>query len=469
GEEIELTVESLAYGGQGVARLDGFVVLLEKGALPGSRVRARVFRRKKGFAQARVVEVLEESQETIEAPCQHFGVCGGCATQNLNYDEQLRQKQAQVADLFGRMGGYSDLEIRPIIGCGETYNYRNKMEFTFSNRAWVVDKDDIETAPDRALGLHVPGRYDKVLDIQECWLQHPIANGILKLAKARAWELGLKPWDVKEHTGFLRHLVIRVAQAHTDSPQVMVNLVTSREAPQSLKPLADDLVAAFPEVVSVVNNINTRPASVAFGEWEIVLHGKPTITEQLLGRNYDISANSFFQTNSRQAEVLYEQIIAACDLGGDEVVYDLFCGTGTIGITLAGQAREVAGFEMVESAVDDAARNALLNEVFNTRFFAADLGTRYFSIHSKRLQKQISPPDVVVIDPPRAGAHPRLIPEIVTLNPRKVVYVSCNPATQVRDVRLLADQGYRLSWAQPVDMFPHTPHIENICVLEKKT
>ncbi len=467
GEELELTVDSLAYGGQGVARHDGFVVFIEKGALPGSRVRALITKRRKGFAEARVLEVLNESQQAVEAPCVHFGVCGGCATQDLNYEEQLRQKQAQVADLFARLGGFSGLEVRPIIGCRDTFNYRNKMEFTCSNRGWVADKADLDKAPEWVLGLHVPGRYDKVLDIGECHLQHPAANGILKLAKARAKELGLEPWDVKAHTGFLRHLVIRVTQVHTGSPQVMVNLVTSREEPRRLKPLADDLVAAYPEIAGVVNNINTRKAAVAFGEWEVVLHGKPTITEQLLGRSFDISANSFFQTNSAQAEALYEQIVAACGLTGEEVVYDLYCGTGTIGIVLAERAKEVAGFEMNQSAVDDASRNALANDVFNTRFFAADLNTKYFSIHAKRLKQQVLSPDVVVLDPPRAGVHPRMIPEIGQLGPGRVVYVSCNPATQVRDVRLLIQQGYQLKWAQPVDMFPHTPHIENICLLEK--
>ena len=295
-----------------------------------------------------------------------------------------------------------------------------------------------------------------------------IGNGILKLVKTRAKELGLEPWDIKAHTGFLRHLVIRVTQAQTDSPQVMVNLVTSREEPRRLKPLSDDMVTAFPEITSVVNNINTTKASVAYGQWEVVLHGKPTITEQLLGRSFDISANSFFQTNSAQAEALYGQIVAACGLTGGEVVYDLYCGTGTIGIVLAEQAQEVAGFEMAQSAVEDASRNALANDVFNIRFFAADLNTKYFSIHAKRLKQQVLSPDVVVLDPPRAGLNPRMIPEIGQLGAGRVVYVSCNPATQVRDVRLLIQQGYRLKWAQPVDMFPHTPHIENICLLEKE-
>jgi 23S rRNA (uracil-5-)-methyltransferase RumA len=215
-----------------------------------------------------------------------------------------------------------------------------------------------------------------------------------------------------------------------------------------------------------VNNINTRKAAVAYGEWEILLHGKPIITEDLRGLAFDISANSFFQTNPRQAEVLYELIEQACALSGQEVVYDLYCGTGTIALTLARRTQEVAGFEVVSTAVEDAARNAIINEIYNARFFHADLSTRYFTAQGKRLQRQIPPPDVIVTDPPRAGMHPKLVEEIIALGPRRVVYVSCNPATQVRDVRLLCDGGYRLNTIQPVDMFPHTPHIENLCVLE---
>ena len=466
GETVELTIDSLAYGGKGVGRHEGFVVFVER-SLPGQRVVARITRRRKGFAEARVEQILQPSPDTAEARCEHFGVCGGCATQHYLYEQQLQQKQAQVADLFTRMGGFADVEVRPIIGCRETYHYRNKMEFTFSPHPWIADLENPGPVPARVLGLHVPGRFDKVLDIRECWLQQPVSNGILQWVRARVDELGLEPYDIKTHTGFMRNLVIRTAQAGTDSMEVMVNLVTSREDPERLKPLADDLAAAFPRVVSVVNNVNTRKAAVAYGEWEILLHGKPTITERLRGLSFDISANSFFQTNSAQAEVLYEQIEQACALTGGEVVYDLYSGTGTIALVLARQAQEVAGFEMISPAVEDAARNALSNAVYNARFFHADLSARYFTTQGKRLQRQVPPPAVIVSDPPRAGMHPKLVAEIIALGPGRVVYVSCNPATQVRDVRLLADGGYRLTTVQPLDMFPHTPHVENICVLER--
>ena len=466
GEMLELTIDSLAYGGGGVARHDGFVVFVQR-ALPGQRVRAQIVKRRRGFAEARVVELLEPSPHVAEPKCAHFGVCGGCATQNYPYEQQLEQKQAQVEDLFARMGGFGETKVQPIIGCEATYHYRNKMEFTFSNRPWLVDPADPQNTPAQALGLHVPRRYDKVLDISECWLQNPVGNGILQRVRTKAVELGLEFYDVKEHTGFLRHLVVRTAGAEPDSLEVMVNLVTSREDPQRLQPLVEELVAAYPQVVSVVNNINTRKAAVAYGEWEILLQGKPTISERLRGLSFDISANSFFQTNTRQAELLYEQIERACSLTGDESVYDLYCGTGAISLTLARLAGEVAGFEMAASAVEDAARNALLNELTNVRFFQADLSARYFTVRGERLAAQVSPPDLVVADPPRAGLHPKLVSEILSMGAARVVYVSCNPATQVRDVGLLSEGGYQLVSVQPVDMFPHTPHIENLCVLER--
>jgi len=465
GDILELTIESLAFGGQGVARYDGLVVFLPKGTSPGSTVRAMVTRRKRGFVEARTLEVLSPSPDAVEAPCAHFGVCGGCATQNLPYEVQLAQKQAQVGDLFARMGGFTELEVQPIIGCKDTLYYRNKMEFTFSNRVWTVDPE--EAPPERALGLHVPGRYDKVLDIDKCHLQHPVASDVFSWIKSWAAESGLKPYDIKEHTGFLRHLVIRVAGAHTDAPEIMVNLVTSREETGQLKPMAADLAAAFPQVVSVVNNINTRKANIAIGEWEVLLHGKSIITEHLRGLSFEISANSFFQTNPAQAELLLEQVEAACALTGNEIVYDLYCGGGAISLALARQAKDVAGFESVTAAVDDAARNAMANEIFNVRFFEADLSSRYFTHNGKRLFQQVGKPDVVVADPPRAGLHPKLVDEIAELAPKRIVYVSCNPSTQVRDVKLLTASSYRLMSIQPVDMFPHTPHIENICVLER--
>ncbi|MFC1480849.1 23S rRNA (uracil(1939)-C(5))-methyltransferase RlmD [Candidatus Neomarinimicrobiota bacterium] len=467
GDELELTIESLAYGGQGVARHDGFVIFIKRGAVPGSKVRAVLTRKRKGFGEGRILEVLEQAPTTLDPPCTHFGICGGCSTQNMDYTAQLEQKQAQVRDLYKRMGHLEDVDLRPIIGCDQIYNYRNKMEFTFSNRGWVESKDDLDNAPDRVVGLHIPGRFDKILPIETCHIQHPLGNRILQLVAGYFAESDLKPWDVKKHTGYLRHLVIRVAKAVTEQPEIMVNFVTAYEAPDKLKPLADQLAVEIPEIVSVVNNINTRLGATAYGEYEIVMHGKPMIQEALGGLIFDISSNSFFQTNTAQAELLYGEIKKACNLSGDEVVFDLYSGTGSIGLTLAAGANQVYGFESVSSAIEDAARNALLNEVYNARFFQANLEAKYFTGQGKKFWKQVETPDIIVIDPPRAGMHPKLVTEVAEMAAKRIVYVSCNPATQVRDVGLLAEAGYRIVYLQPVDMFPHTPHIENICLLER--
>ncbi len=467
GTELELTIESLAYGGQGVARYEGFVIFIKRGAVPGAKVRAVLTRKKKGFGEARILEVLEPAPSAVEPVCSHFGTCGGCSFQNMTYAEQLAQKQAQVGDLFKRMGHQIDVDLRPIIGCEQTFNYRNKMEFTFSNKGWVASKDDLDQAPDRVLGLHIPGRFDKILPIDTCHIQHALGNKILQSVATYVAQSDMQPWDVRKHTGFLRHLVIRVAKAATDSLEIMVNFVTAYEAADKLKPIADQLVAEVPQIVSVVNNINTRVGATAYGEYEIILHGKPIIQENLAGLIFDVSSNSFFQTNTAQAEVLYDQIKQAAKLTGAEVIYDLYCGTGSIGLTLAADAKEVYGFESVSSAIEDAARNALLNEIYNARFFQGNLEARFFTSQSKKFWKSVEQPNVVVVDPPRAGMHPKLVTEVIEMKAQRIVYVSCNPATQVRDVGLLIEAGYKIMYLQPVDMFPHTPHIENICVLER--
>ncbi len=466
GSDIELTIESLAYGGNGLARIDGYVIFVER-AIPGQTVLARITKRKKGYGEARVLEVITESPDAVEPNCPHFGVCGGCRTQNLPYQQQLQEKQTQVEGLFAKMGGFSDVKVAPIIGCEEIYHYRNKMEFTWSPRAWMVSKDDLDKAPDRALGLHVPGRYDKILDLTTCYLQPEVCNQIFNFVKVATAKAGLKLHDIKSHIGYLRHLVLRTATNAEGELEIMVNFVTSYEAPELLKPIVDDLINTFPNITSVMNNITSSMAGVAYGESEILLHGKPLITQQLRGLVFDISANSFFQTNSAQAEVLFKEVQKACALTGKKTVYDLFCGTGTIALSLAKDAKDVVGFEVVESAIDDAARNAIVNEIFNAKFYHADLNRRYFTENAKRLQKNIAPPDIVVSDPPRSGMTPKMVGEILVLDAPRVVYISCNPATQVRDMKLLCEGGYQLKSVQPVDMFPHTPHIETVCVLEK--
>ncbi len=459
-QEIKLTIDTLAYGGRGVAKVDGYVVFV-KNAIPGQKVKALIYRKKKGYAEARPLEVLEESPHNVSAPCEHFAFCGGCTFQQLDYAEQVNQKKMQVEDLFRRQAGISDFKVDEVIAAEELYHYRNKMEFSFSNRRWTLPDEGDKTERSFALGLHIPRRYDKILDINSCHIQPELGNKILNAVKEKARELKLKPYDVKTHIGFLRHLVMRFGHNTSD---MMVNLVTSYENPELIQPLANHIHETFPQVTSIINNINTRKADIAFGEFETLLYGNPTITEKMGDLTFEISANSFFQTNTKQGTNLYQAALAGAELSGEEIVYDLYCGTGSISLFLAQKAKEVHGFELITSAVEDATRNAMTNLITNVRFHKANLD---FFFKKEKRRKKIPDPDVIVIDPPRAGMHKDMVSDLPKFGAQRLVYVSCNPTTQARDVALLMENGYTLKKLSMVDMFPHTPHIETVGILEK--
>lgn len=467
GEILELTIESLAYGGKGVAKVDDFVIFV-KNAIPGQTVKAFIYKKRSGYAEARPVEVIKESSNYTVPPCEHFKYCGGCTFQQLDYAKQVEQKKQQTIDAFQRLAGIDDVKIDRVIPSKNIYNYRNKMEFTFSNRRWILPDEPKDAPQGFALGLHIPGRFDKILDINECHIQPKLGNEIINFVREKAIELKLKPYDQKTHIGFLRHLVLRFG-VNTD--EMMVNFVTSYENTDFLIPLVTDLIERFPQITSVINNINTRKADIAFGEYEIILHGTPAITDKIGDLTFEISANSFFQTNTLQAEKLYQAVMDGADLNGKEIVYDLYCGTGSISLFLAQKAKEVYGFEMIASAVEDAARNAAANDIDNVQFFKANLDTYFkgfvsFSNFTKKFK--ISKPDVVVIDPPRAGMHEDFVRYLPKFGAKKIVYVSCNPTTQARDLKILLAKGYKLTKATMIDMFPHTPHIETVVVLENK-
>ena len=460
GSDVELTIESLAFGGMGVARIHNAVVFV-KNAIPGQKVVARITKKRSSFLEARRLEVLSESSKAVDVKCKHFESCGGCTFQNLDYSVQLKYKEEKVRDVFRRIGGFNNTNIEKIIGCNEQFYYRNKMEFTFSNRRWTVEGQDEHLSKDFALGLHIPGRYDKILNIDECYLQQPIANEILQRIKQLVYKLNLEPYDIKNHTGFIRNLILRAQQ--TD--EIMVNIVTSREETKLLEPVVEMITKEFPKVTSIVNNVTTRKAGVSQGEWEIILYGNGHIIEKLGDYEFEISANSFFQTNTNQAKNLYDVIVEESQLTGKEIVYDLFCGTGSISLYLSKKAMMVYGFELVGDAVQDAMENAQKNGVENVWFFTGDL----MNLFRTNLEAQkLEYPDVMVLDPPRAGLHPKTIPDIVKKTPKRIVYVSCNPATQARDVKDLCENGYKLIKLRPVDMFPHTPHIENVATLVKE-
>jgi len=464
GDEIVLSVESLSGDGKTVARHEGMVFFVEN-AVPGDKVRAKIWKLQKKFAEARAVEILEASPERVEPRCRHFGVCGGCRWQNLSYPAQLSFKEKLVSDAFVRIGGFEQTEVLPVIGCDEPYFYRNKMEFTFSNYRWLTDEEmklNEEVPKEVALGLHVPGRYDKVLNLQECHLQSELSAAICNLVRevSRVW--GLSVYSTKTHVGYLRHLVIRESKR---TGELMLNLVTTSDWHEAMQNMTGLLLGQFPQITTIVNNITDRKSMVAFGDTEKVYHGPGYITEKLGSCTFRISANSFFQTNTLQAEKLYDTVREFAETRPGIVVYDLYSGTGTIAIYLSGQAERVVGIEAVQSAITDAERNAQLNGVGNCYFLLGDLKDRltkdssWLSEHPK--------PSVIVTDPPRSGMHPKVISQLVKLSPERIVYVSCNPATQARDAAMLALGGYKLRKVRPVDMFPHTDHIEAVALFTR--
>ncbi len=459
GTELELDIQSLAYGGMGVAKIDNFVIFV-KNAIPGQKVFAYVYKKRKGYAEASVKEVLKESEYAEKVHCNHYYICS--KLQSLSYDQQIIEKANQVEDTFRRLGGFLKFSLDNKVIAKQIFNYRNKMEFTFSPHRWVLDSEPEGVDRSFALGLHMTGRDDKILDIHSCHIQPKIGDRILSIARDVCLKNPqLRPYDPKTHIGFLRFLMIRYG---FNTPDLMVNIVTSYNDMNKLSPLTDRLLEEVPEITSMVNNVNTRKADVAFGEYETLLYGNPYIHEKLGDLTYEISANSFFQTNTLQGEVLYKEVEKLIDFKGDEIVYDLYCGTGTIGLFLAQKAKEVYGFEVIRSALEDAEKNADFNNIENVQFLKANLDT-YFK--SGQLPKKIPRPDVVIVDPPRAGMHPDMTQYLPKLKAEKIVYVSCNPTTQARDAKILHEKGYNINKAVMVDMFPHTPHIENIVLFSK--
>lgn len=454
-QEIELEIEQMAFGGKGLARVDGLAVFVDQ-AVPHDRVLARIVKKKKNFAEARMLELLKPSADRVQAPCPYSGCCGGCKWQFLAYEKQLVYKAQHVRDSLAHIGLVDDAVVHPTLPSAEQYGYRNKMEFSCATRRWLMPEemhaDGIPT--DMAVGLHVPGTFDKVLDIERCLLQQSLGNHLLAEIRKYIKESSMPVYGLRSHEGFWRFVVLRHSVAHD---HWMVNIVTRAQARNQVQPLADYLMETYPEIVSVINNITARKAGVATGEFEILIGGQPFILDRIGGYEFEISANSFFQTNTRQAEVLYDVVRDYARLQGNETILDLYSGAGTIAICLASMAKEVIGFEMVESAVADAERNCRRNEIGNCRFIGGDIRSSFSQIDKD--------PDVLIVDPPRAGMHQDVVRKIIETKPERIVYVSCNPATMARDIVKLKEK-YRIAEVQPVDMFPHTYHIESVARLE---
>jgi len=479
GDELRLEIMDAAFEGKAVARHQGLVVFVEN-AVPGDLVLVKLMKLKRSYAEAKVLRVERASQLRVEPRCKYFGVCGGCKWQHVEYRAQVRFKQEQVRDAFERIGGFSNLDILPILGADDIYFYRNKMEYSFSEQQWLSQYPPLEqgkseytsneidgishsgsdTQPPVFLGLHVPERFDKVLDIEECHLQSSLSNRILNCTRDFSRMSNRTVYNSNTDSGYLRFLVIRESKR---THEVMVNIVTYSDDRDFMERYTSRLLQDCPEVTTVVNTVNTRKAQIAFGEFVHLTYGSGCIHEQLGKNRFIISPSSFFQTNVAQAEKLYSVVKAFGDFKHTDVVFDLYSGTGSISIFISDAVKEVVGIESMESAIQDAEKNTCMNGITNCRFLLGDLKDRLTSDTS--WMSSYPKPDVLVIDPPRNGMHPKVVDEILTLSPERIVYVSCNPATQARDVKILCAEKYRLMKLQPVDMFPHTYHIENVALL----
>ena len=456
GERLSVTIEDLAFGGEGVGRADGYVVFVP-GGIPGDRVRVRLDQARSRFGRGVIESIETPSPHRVEAPCPYFGRCGGCRLQHVAYPAQLAFKTKQVADVLQRLGELQGYELRPIVAAPEIYGYRNKMEFTVARSQAPSGRG--EAAP-LAVGLHVADRYDSVLDVERCLLQSDGMNALLDEARRYFAEHQLSVYEQHSGEGLLRFLMLREGRR---TAEVMANVVTASPAVSELAPLAERLRARLPATSSVVMNVNPKKASVAVGVEEHLLGGRDHVREQIGGLIFQISANSFFQTNTVQAERLFELVLESAELTGQETVVDLYSGTGAISLLLAQRSRWVYGIELAQAAVDDAALNASANGITNCTFLAGEVRFVLPSLVARGVAAE-----VVVADPPRAGFHPKALQALLRLGPERIVYVSCNPATLARDVGELVQSDYRLRWVQPVDMFPHTPHIEAIARLDKR-
>jgi 23S rRNA (uracil1939-C5)-methyltransferase len=456
----QLEISGMSSDGRGIARFDNLVVFVE-GAVSGDVADVRVFRKKSGYREASVIKFHKQSEKRSTPVCTHFSLCGGCTWQNLKYSEQLIHKEKTVIDALRRIGKIELPEHNPIIGAPHDYGYRNKMEYTFSATRWLelAELQENDGPIDkRALGFHIPGRFDKILPIEQCHLQDNTANRIRNFVRDYTMNADFTFYHPRSHEGFLRNLMLR----NTRAGEWMV-VLSATEENEELHGLMRAIQTQFPEITSLMYAVNTKKNDVWYDLDIKLFHGKAYIEEQMERLRFRIGPKSFYQTNPEQAERLYGKVREMAQLTGNENVYDLYTGTGTIALFLARSARFVTGVEYVEAAVEDARINARENGIEHVQFFAGDmkdvLTASFFEMHGA--------PDVIVADPPRAGMHPDVCARIAESGASKVVYVSCNPSTQARDLALL-DEKYSVQQVQPVDMFPQTTHVENIVLLNKR-
>ncbi len=460
----KVTITDVAAEGKAVAKVNELVIFVPY-VVPGDVVDLQVKRKKNHYAEAVAVKFHEKSPLRTEPFCSHFGVCGGCKWQCLSYEEQLKYKQKQVFDNLTRIGKVELPEFRPILGSEKTRFYRNKLEFTFSNKRWLTEeevKQDVKYDQMNAVGFHIPGAFDKVLAIDKCWLQDDISNQIRNAVRDYAYAHNFPFFDLRTQEGLLRNIMIRTSS----TGELMVVLqckVTDGEGRRKMEEILQFMADSFPQITSLMYVINNK-CNDTIGDLDVeVFKGNDHIFEEMEGLRFKVGPKSFYQTNSEQAYNLYKVAREFAGLTGNELVYDLYTGTGTIANFVARQARKVVGIEYVPEAIEDAKVNSALNGIDNTLFYAGDmkdiLTNDFIAEHGR--------PDVIITDPPRAGMHNDVIDVILAAEPKRIVYVSCNPATQARDLQLL-DGKYKVTAVQPVDMFPHTHHVENVVQLERR-
>ena len=456
-ENVEIV--DVAAEGKSIAKIDDMVVFIPYGA-PGDIVDIKLDKKKKSFAEAHIERMVRPSEIRIEPFCEHFGVCGGCKWQHLPYDFQLKFKRQQVVDALQRIAKVEIPEIPTTIGSDNTTCYRNKLEYTFSNKSWLTFEQmkSGEEFPDRnAVGFHIPGAFDKVLNINKCWLQDNISNEIRLFIRDYALSKGYTFYDLKNQQGLMRTIMVRIAS----TCEIMLIVVFGEDNQEAVNDVMEAIKEKFPQITSLLYVINLK-VNDTIGDQEVITYsGKPYIEEDMEGLKFRIGPKSFYQTNSHQAYKLYSKTREFAHLTGNELVYDLYTGTGTIANFVARQCRKVVGVEYVPEAIDDARLNSQVNGIDNTLFYAGDMK----DILTDSFVAEHGVPDVMIIDPPRAGMHEDVVKVILNAAPKRIVYVSCNPATQARDVALL-DCKYKITDIQPVDMFPHTHHVEDIIAMD---
>ena len=458
-EGVEIT--GVAAEGKAIAKVDGMTVFVPF-VIPGDVVDIQTYRKRKSFAEGRVMRFVEYSEDRVEPVCEHFGVCGGCKWQMLPYPLQLKNKQQQIEDNLTRIGKVELPEIMPILGAPETTFYRNKLEFTFSNKRWLTEKEigsEKEFTNMDALGFHIPGMFDKVLDINKCWLQDDVSNQIRNSVREFCLQNKFEFFDIRAQVGLMRTLIIRT----TSTGELMVIVVFFKDDEERRNMLMKHLADTFPQITSLLYIINEKKNDTITDQEVITYKGNDCIYEEMEGLKFKIGPKSFYQTNSEQAYNLYKVAREFAQLSETDLVYDLYTGTGTIANFIARSVSKVVGIEYVEEAIEDAKENSAANGIGNTLFFAGDMK----DILNQAFILEHGRPDVLITDPPRAGMHTDVVEAILFANPKRIVYVSCNPATQARDLNLL-DANYKVTRVQPVDMFPHTHHVENVVLLERK-